>query len=74
MAARRAASRGIGQECSESVGIGLDVPVSLRSGRHGGEVLFDIDDLMIEPSVIPDFLRTIGIDRDDEHAWTHWFA
>lgn len=45
-----------------------------RVHRHGGEVVFDIDDLILDPAVIPVFLRTTGYDRDDEAAWTHWFG
>lgn len=45
-----------------------------RVRRSGGRVLFDIDDLIFVPDLVPLVVHTLGETADSDAQWDHWFG
>lgn len=45
-----------------------------RAQRAGKPVLFDVDDLVFDPSYIPLIMDTLNVDMKSTNTWDHWFS
>ncbi|MFO1540856.1 MAG: glycosyltransferase [Chloroflexota bacterium] len=45
-----------------------------RVRRAGGRVVFDIDDLVFVPDLVPLVVHTLAETADSDAQWDHWFA
>jgi len=45
-----------------------------RARARGVTVLFDVDDLVIDPSYIHFIMDALGVSPDDEQNWDYWFS
>lgn len=45
-----------------------------RVRRAGGRVVFDVDDLIFVPDLVPLLVHTLGETADSDAQWDHWFG
>jgi glycosyltransferase involved in cell wall biosynthesis len=45
-----------------------------RAKRNGKRVLFDVDDLVVDPGLVHSIVNTLDLNVKEESVWNEWFA